>query len=52
MSNKKAASKKSYKKEARQKVHNKLVVALAEFKTGLRIKNLKRICGRQASCLP
>ena len=34
MSNKKTDSKKTIRKEARQKVYDKLAAALAEFKTG------------------
>jgi hypothetical protein len=46
MSNKDSMSKKISKKESRQLVYNKLVVALAEFKTGIKDKkfesNLKK----------
>ena len=46
MSNKDSMSKKLSKKEGRQLVYNRLVVALAEFKTGIKDKkfesNLKK----------
>jgi hypothetical protein len=42
MSNKKAASKKTIRKEARQKVYDKLAAALAEFKTGKNEKKFEK----------
>lgn len=42
MDNKKVDSKKTRKKEARQKVYEKLVVALAEFKAAAKDKKFER----------
>ena len=42
MSNKKAASKKTIRKEARQKVYDKLAAALADFKTGTNEKKFEK----------
>jgi hypothetical protein len=42
MSNKKATSKKMRRKEARQKIYNALVIALAEFRTGAKDKKFER----------
>jgi hypothetical protein len=42
MDNKKVSARKARKKEARQRVYDKLVVALAEFKKGSKDKKFER----------
>jgi len=42
MGSKKAASKEVYKREARQKVYDKLALALAEFKIGIKDKKFEK----------
>ena len=42
MSNKKATSKSVRRQEARQKVYNALVIALAEFRTGTKNKKFEK----------
>ena len=42
MKSEKASSKKLLKKEARQKIYDRLVVALSDFKTGIKNKKFEK----------